>query len=257
MGSVQGCCPGAEPGVTRRQHVEHRGGEDRHQQDADHELGERRQRQAPDRDGAVELAVSSQCGDGAQEERDGHAHQRGDEHQDERVEHACWPMQPRDRSPLCERVAEVAGDDAAEPAQVLLRHGLVEPELLLERLVAVDVRRLPAEDRLGGVAGQGLRRDEDDDRHQEQRQHAQADPDEDQLQERGHGSRLPLLVLLIMLAASRGDYREAGVTRAREAELAVQRAEPAALVRGESPRARGAMPRARGCCRLRDQPFTK
>ena len=56
---------------------------------------------------------------------------------------------------------------AQDAGDVLLGEGLVEPELLTQRLVAGDVGRLLAEDRAGRVAGQSLRSREDDDRDQE------------------------------------------------------------------------------------------
>ena len=146
--------------------------------------------------------------------------------------------EPGDRRVLRERVAEVAGDHAAEPAEVLRRHGLVEPELLLERLVPVLVGRLPAEDRFGGVARESLRRDEDDHRHQEQRQHAEADPDEDQLQKRRHERRLPLAVLLIMMAASRAGTTEKTGSRGRRD----RRRRSSGRSGGSGPRVRGHAP---------------
>ena len=144
-----------------------------------------------------------------------------------------------------ERVPEVALDDAAEPAEVLGRHGLVEPELLAQGLVAGLVGRLPAEDRAGGVAGESLRRDEDDHRDQEQRQDPEPEPDEDQLQKRGHGSRLPLSVLLIMMAASRAGATGRPGSRGCRDRSHDRASVPAALVARSEPRARGRAPRPR------------
>ena len=100
-------------------------------------------------------------------------HQRGhDRREDERVGDLLVDLPPdRQLAAGCEarrRVAEVAGDEAAEPLRVALRRGPVEPHQLAH-LLDLRRRRLLAEDGARRVAGEELGSGEDEDRDDEQR----------------------------------------------------------------------------------------
>ena len=118
---------------TGGRHVEP-GEEEQDQQRADHELGQRDDRERGDEIGVV----GRPAGPDARRPRrgasaSGHHHDRGDHRQHERVRDLARDLVP-DR-PLAalrvpgRRVAEVAGEEAAEPVEVALRRGPVEPHL--------------------------------------------------------------------------------------------------------------------------------
>ena len=158
----------------RGQHVEHGGGEQRHQKDADDELGQPGQGDHDDLDDVVG-AIAAVVG------RDHRDAERQRDHDDRRAEHQHGRVddpgadQLADRQPVGDRGAEVAGEQAAEPVEVADDHRLVEVERRGERRHPLRAGRVVlAEDRPHRVAQRGGG-EEDQHRAQPEREDRQPD----------------------------------------------------------------------------------
>ena len=164
--------------IARRRQPAERHGEEEDQHDAEPEV---RRRDAPQRqhvDGVVDPGVAldrrDDAGGDADQERDRHRHdgelERHRQLLQDQLHHRL--LQPH-------RLAEVAGEHALDPVQVLDRDRLIEavlaPDLLDHRRVALlarhDQRR---------IAGQELLQREDDHRHEEQRRQKLHEPAADE-----------------------------------------------------------------------------
>jgi hypothetical protein len=155
--------------------VEHRGGEQRDEEDADHELRQPGQGEQPGLDDGVAPPAPVVRGDHRDAERDRDHHQRREQHQHQRVEDG-GADQLGDRLLVGERGAHVPLEQAAEPVQVAHRQRLVQVQLRGDlgdpRLVGSEV---PAEDRPDRVTERG-RGDEHHHRDQPQREDREPDP---------------------------------------------------------------------------------